>query len=218
MEDINTIVNAYFRLAKKMYRKDLHFFSGSPKTVELTDSSMVIRIDGETYDFGFIPHNDLRGTGWKMDIEVLYSADQMRGIVQERLSEKGCPGSGRLPPSSHGLLIFLQPVRHPGQAFCAPRLGLGVKIRSGVGSPNGGRHRQKIGVGLFISAQESGYGFNLLRRHGRGTGGVVPLAVFLGPPEFSPCRNPIRKTKRIKPYDLILFFHLYIYISMTRYK
>ena len=35
---------------------------------------------------------------------------------------------------------------------------------------------------------------------------------------FSPCRNPIRKTKRIKPYDLILFFHLYIYISMTRYK
>ena len=49
---------------------------------------MVIRIDGETYDFGFIPHNDLRGTGWKMDIEVLYSADQMRGIVQERLSEK----------------------------------------------------------------------------------------------------------------------------------
>ena len=87
MEDIDTIVNAYFRLAKKMYRKNLHFFR-KPKTVELTDSSMVIRIDGETYDFGFIPHNDLRGTGWKMDIEVLYSADQMRGIVQERLSDK----------------------------------------------------------------------------------------------------------------------------------
>ena len=47
-----------------------------------------INSGGETYDFGFIPHNDLRGTGWKMDIEVLYSADQMRGIVQERLSEK----------------------------------------------------------------------------------------------------------------------------------
>ena len=47
-----------------------------------------INNDGETYDFGFIPHNDLRGTGWKMDIEVLYSTDQMRGIVQERLSEK----------------------------------------------------------------------------------------------------------------------------------
>ncbi|PST31577.1 hypothetical protein C7256_19215 [Enterocloster lavalensis] len=87
MEDIDTIVNAYFRLAKKMYRKNLHFFR-KPKTVELTDSSMVIRIDGETYDFGFIPHNDLRGTGWKMDIEVLYSTDKMRGIVQERLSEK----------------------------------------------------------------------------------------------------------------------------------
>ncbi len=76
-----------FGLAKKMYRKNLHFFR-KPKTVELTDSSMVIRIDGETYDFGFIPHNDLRGTGWKMDIEVLYSTDKMRGIVQERLSEK----------------------------------------------------------------------------------------------------------------------------------
>ena len=86
MEDIDTIVNAYFQLAKKMYRKNLHFFR-KPKTVELTDSSMVIRIDGETYDFGFIPHNDLRGTGWKMDIEVLYSTDKMRGIVQE-----GCPG------------------------------------------------------------------------------------------------------------------------------
>ena len=86
-KDIDTIVNAYFRLAKKMYRKNLHFFR-KPKTVELTDSSMVIRIDGETYDFGFIPHNDLRGTGWKMDIEVLYSTDKMRGIVQERLSEK----------------------------------------------------------------------------------------------------------------------------------
>ena len=70
------------------------------------------------------------------------------------------------------------------------RLGLGVKIRPGVGFPNRGRHRKKIGVGLFISAQESRHGFNLLRRHGRGTGRVVPLAVFLSFLNFLPCRNP----------------------------
>lgn len=87
MEDIDTIVNAYFRLAKKMYRKDLHFFK-KPKKVELTDRSMIVKIDGQEYDFDFIHHNDLRGTGWKMDIEVLYCAEEMRDIVQERLNER----------------------------------------------------------------------------------------------------------------------------------
>ncbi|MCD7909692.1 MAG: hypothetical protein LUH04_18820 [Clostridium sp.] len=87
MEDIDTIVNAYFRLAKKMYRKNLHFFR-KPKSVELTDYSMLIKIDGETYDFGYIHHNDLRGTNWKMDIEVLYNSQEMRDIVQERLTKR----------------------------------------------------------------------------------------------------------------------------------
>ena len=101
MEDIDTIVNAYFRLAKKMYRKNLHFF----RKAQNRGADGFLHGDPHrrgNLRLGFIPHNDLRGTGWKMDIEVLYSTDKMRGIVQERLSEK-VARDGSLPPSSHGL-------------------------------------------------------------------------------------------------------------------
>ena len=87
LEDIDTIVDDYFYLIKKVRRKKLCF--KKPRTVALTDDMMIVLVDGEEYDFDFeIPHNDRKGTESKMEIEALYSPRVMQEIVQDRLSRK----------------------------------------------------------------------------------------------------------------------------------
>lgn len=87
LEDVDTIVDAYFYLIKKVCRKDFHF--KKPAQVELTDNSMCVLVDGKEYDFhAEIHHNDGKGTECKMRIEVLYIPEQMRVIVQEKLTSK----------------------------------------------------------------------------------------------------------------------------------
>lgn len=85
MSDVDTIVDDFFFLIKKMYRK-----RGIKKlpVVEFREGSMWPVVDGEKMDFDEIPHNDAKGTEAKMEIGVLYEPEMMREIVEEKLRAK----------------------------------------------------------------------------------------------------------------------------------
>lgn len=86
LDDLDTIVDAYFYLIKKIRRK--HFIWGNPKQIELTDSLLTVYVDGIEYDFDSeIHHNDGKGTECKLEIETL-SRIEWNHLVQERLMEK----------------------------------------------------------------------------------------------------------------------------------
>lgn len=85
MDDIDTIVNDFFFLIRKVYRK--RKIKVAP-VVEFRENSMWPFVDGEKMDFDDIPHNDAKGTEAKMEIGVLYEPEIMRESVEEKLREK----------------------------------------------------------------------------------------------------------------------------------
>lgn len=86
LDDLDTIVDDYFYLIKKIRRK--HFIRGNPKQIELKDSLLTVYVDGMEYDFNSeIHHNDGKGTECKLEIETL-SRIEWNNLIQERLTEK----------------------------------------------------------------------------------------------------------------------------------
>lgn len=82
-EDIDTVVNDYYQLIKKVHKKN------KPRSVELTKYSYLVLIDGIEYDFSsLIHHNDQRNTERKCEIEVLRNGAAPLTVIQERLNRK----------------------------------------------------------------------------------------------------------------------------------
>lgn len=82
IEDIDTIVDDYVYLIKKTYK------GSGINHIELTDDPYVIFIDGEKYNFGMlILHNDLKGTGCKVEIETLL-VPSLQAETEKRLNDR----------------------------------------------------------------------------------------------------------------------------------
>ncbi|MGI5933466.1 MAG: hypothetical protein ACOX7A_01525 [Lawsonibacter sp.] len=81
-EDVAVVVQDYFDLLKSVYHR------GKPNVVELDEDPDLAIVDGVTYDFSDIPHDDQENTGRRMEIEVLFCEELPLEEIQRQLNEK----------------------------------------------------------------------------------------------------------------------------------